>query len=267
MADVIQFEPILPVLPMILADAAFLRTLADVEAQVASVKIVDATSAQHAANLQVRLTAAGKKLNEARLAIKRPFLDISQLIDDVAKAPNDRIEEAKKKLRSAQIQWDIDQRRIAAEAEEARKAELERLEKQKQAEEAEAKRKLDELTKAAAQNIANLPAAVMDVDFGDEPPPAPPPQKTETEKRIDAVKFAPAPVIEKPTGIAFRISLRHRVDKIEDLPDTFVVKTVNDTLIRSTFCNGYRDGEPLPVCPGVTFYVEKTTYSTGKTTF
>lgn len=267
MSEQITFAPILPQMPMVLADSKFLATLTEVEAQVAAVKISDAQSAQHAANLQVRLTAAGKKLDDARLAIKRPFLDISKLIDDVAKAPAERIEEAKKKLRHAQIQWDLDQRRIAAKAEAGRKAELERLEKQKAAEETEAKRKTDELMKVAAQNIAGLPPAVMDVDFGDDPPPATPPQKTETEKQIDAVKYAPAPVIEKPTGIAFRISLRHRVDRIDDLPETFVVKTVNDTLIRSTFCNGYKEGEPLPVCPGVTFYVEKTPYSTGKTTF
>jgi hypothetical protein len=267
MSDQITFEPILPVVPMVLADAKFLSTLAEVEAQVSQLKITDALSAQHAANLQVRLTAAGKKLDEARLAIKRPFLDISKLIDDVAKAPNERIEEAKKKLRHAQIQWDIDQRRRADEAEAARKAELERLEKIKAQEDAEAKRKTEELAKLAAENAAKSTVPVMDVDFGDEPPPTPPPQKTETEKKIEAVKFAPAPVIQKPTGIAFRVSLRHRVDNINELPDAFVVKTVNDTLIRSTFCNGYKENEPLPVCPGITFYVERTTYSTGKDAF
>lgn len=267
MTDQIIFEPILPPMPMVLADQKFLATLNEVEAQVNAVKIVDAQSAQHAANLQARLTGAGKKLDDARLAMKRPFLDINKLIDEVSKAPNDRIEELKKKLRHAQIQWDIYQRKAAADAEAARVIELERLEKIRVAEAEETKRKADEIAKAAADAAKNSMLPMMDVDFGDEPLPPPPVQKTETEKKIEAVKYAPAAVIQKPVGIAFRVSLRFKIENMAELPETFVIKTVNEMMIRGTFCNGYKEGEPLPVCPGVSFFVEKTPVSTGKSTF
>lgn len=267
MSDQITFNPIMPPMPMVLADQKFLATLNEVEAQVNAVKIVDAQSAQHAANLQARLTGAGKKLNEARLATKRPFLDMSALIDDIAKVPNDRIETAKAKLRHAQIEWDTRQRQAAADAEAARVKELDRLEKLRVAEAEEAKRKADELAKAAAEAAKKSTLPVMDVDFGDDPLPPPPVQKTETEKKIEAVKFAPAAVIEKPAGLAFRTSLRFKVESMTDLPDTFIIKTVNEMMIRSTFCTGYKEGEPLPVCPGVSFYVERTPISTGKSTF
>lgn len=258
-----------PVLPLILADQKFLRTLAEIELQAAAVKITDAQSAQHAANLQIRLTDAGKKLNEAKLALKRPFIDINAKIDETARGPQQRIEETKKILRIAQIQWDLDQRRIASEAEEKRQAELKRLEAIRAAEEAAAKKRAAEIA-AEAKRLADEAAKagapeVMDVDFGDEP--MEPPPKTATELEIERVKFAPAPVAHKPVGVAIRVSLRHKVDKIADLPDAFVIKTANDAGIRATFCNGYKDGEPLPVCPGVTFWVERTPVSTGKVGF
>ncbi len=265
---VIKFEPILPPMPMILADASFLRTLTEVEAQVVAVKIVDAQSAQHAANLQGRLTAAGKKLDETRLAFKRPYMDISRAIDEVAKPAADRIEEAKKKLRHAQIQWDIDQRRMRDEAEAARVKELERLEALRVAEAKEAQRKADELAKAAAEAQKGKPEPeMMDVDFGDEPTPPPAPPKTEIEKQIEAVKFTPAPVIQRPAGLMYRASMRHSVKDISKLPDSFVNKTANDTAIRQVFCNGWKDGDPHPVCPGVVFFVEREAVSTGKAVF
>ncbi len=253
-------------LPLVLANQAFLTTLADVEAQVGSLKIVDAQTAQFAANLQIRLTEAGKKLEATRLQLKRPFIDISAKIDATARVPADRIEKAKAALRNAQVDWDAHQRKIAADAEAARQKELERLEKLRREEEAEAKRKTDELARIAAAAAAANKAPVEEIEFGDDAPDEPAP-KTATELEIERVKFAPAPVVEKPAGITFRVSLRHLVENLAVLPETFVNKTANDTAIRATFCNGYRDGEPLPSCPGVKFWVERTPVSTGKSTF
>lgn len=263
MTDQVQIEPVTPNLPLVLCDKKFIATLTEVEAQVAAVKITDAQTAQHAANLQIRLTEAGKKLDATRLELKRPFIDHNKRIDDAARGPAERIEKAKNALRRAQIQWDIDQRRIAEEAEKARQAEIARLEAIKKKEAEEAARKAAEIAKAAAD--AAKGQEIMEVDFGDEP--AAPPAKTATELELDRVKYAPAPVVAKPAGIAFRVSLRHKVEKIADVPDTFIIKTVNDAGIRATFCNGYKEGEPLPVCPGVTFWVEKTPISTGKVEF
>ncbi len=66
---------ITPALPLVLADRAFLSTLATVEGQVAALRITDAATQQIAADLQIRLTFAGGALEKERIKIKQPFLD------------------------------------------------------------------------------------------------------------------------------------------------------------------------------------------------
>ncbi len=266
-----------PVLPLTLVKTGFLTTLTVAEKQVAELKITDAASAQLAASLQVRLTSAGKLLEAARVECKRPFLEIERKIDEAARAPAARIEAAKKTLQKAQIQFDIDQRRIAAETEAKRQAELKRLEELRVAEEREAQRKAADIAaeqkriadaaKAAAEKEGVAPE--LEVDFGDDEPaaPPPPPPKTETELAIERVKFAPAPVAAKPTGIAFRVRLRMVVEDVNKLPDHFVTKTPKETAIYSTFCHGWREGAPIPELPGVRFEIDRTAVSTGKDTF
>ncbi len=261
-------------MPLTLVKTGFLTTLAVAEKQVAELKITDAASAQLAASLQTRLTSAGKLLEAARVDCKRPFLDIERKIDEAAKGPANRIEAAKKTLQKAQIQFDIDQRRIAAEAEAKRQAEIKRLEEKRAAEEREAHRKAAEVAAEqkraadAAKASAAKDAPEIDIDFGDEPSePPPPPPKTETELALERARFAPAPVAAKPTGIAFRVRLRAIVEDVNKLPDHFVTKTAKDGAIYSTFCSGWREGSPMPECAGVRFEIERTAVSTGKDTF
>ncbi len=262
-----------PVLPLTLVKTGFLTTLSTVEKQVAELKITDAATAQLAANLQVRLTGAGKQLEAARVECKRPFLEIERKIDEAAKAPAARIDAAKKKLQHAQIQFDLDQRKIAAEAEEKRLAELKRLEEKRAAEEREAQRKAAEIA-AEQKHAADAAKAAgaepeMEVDFGDDGPatPPPPPPKTETELEIERVKFAPSPAAAKPTGIAFKTRLRAIVEDVNKLPDHFVTKTPKDAAIYSTFCTGWKEGAPIPECPGVRFEIDRQAVSTGKEQF
>ncbi len=273
----LQVPVVAPVLPLVLANTAFLSTLATVEKQVAELKITDAASAQLAANLQVRLTGAGKQLEATRVELKRPFLEIERKIDDAAREPQKRIEIAKKTLQQAQIQFDMDQRRIAAEAEQKRQTEIRRLEELRKAEELAAKkkaeaiaaeqRKLAEEAKAAALKAsAPPPGAELDVDFGDDTPPEPAP-KTEVELALERAKFTPAPVAQKPAGISFRVRLRAVVVDINKLPDVFVTRTAKDQAIYATFCAKFREGDPMPELAGVHFEIERTAVSTGKETF
>lgn len=273
MSEHIEVAATAPAFPLILADNAFLATLAKVEEQVSALKITDAQSAQQAADLQQRLTGAGKKLDATRLALKRPFIDINAKIDETAREPMARIEKAKTVLKFALTAYDDDQQRKAQAAEDARRKELERLEKIRQAEiqaeqrrQAEVQRIAEEAAKAAAEAAAKNKTPVMELDL-DDLPPTPPPPKTETEKAIEAVKFAPAPVMAKPTGVAFKVRLIHRVENVALLPESFVVRTPNDKAIRAVFCDGYKEGEPLPVCAGVRFEIDKQSVSTGRSVF
>ncbi len=241
----------------------------------AVLKITDAASAQAAADLQVRLTSAGKLLEAARVESKRPFLEIERKIDEAARGPQKRIEDAKKALQHAQIQFDIDQRRIAAEAEAKRQAEIKRLEEKRAEEEREAQRKAAEIaaeqkrrdaeTQAAAAKAGAAPE--IDIDFGDDPVAPPPPAKTDTEIALERAKFTPAPVAPKPTGVAFRTTLRAVVTDVSKLPEPFVVRSAKDTAIYATYCQGWKEGDPMPECPGVRFEVNRTAVSTGKAVF
>lgn len=251
--------------PLRLAQPAFLASLKECEQQIATLKITDAPSAQLAATLQSRLTTAGKMLEDTRARLKAPVLEQGRKIDDAAKAPALRIATAKQQLQVALTAYDQEQQRKAREAEEARQTELRRLEALRVAEERAAQAKAEELARLAAE-AAKKNAPAFDVSFDDDIPAEPPP-KTEIEKQIEAVQHAPAVVVERPRGVAFRVRLRHVVTNVKELPEPFVIKSANDMAIRAAFCNGFREGEPLPICAGVRFEIERTPVDTGRAVF
>jgi IgA-specific serine endopeptidase len=264
MTDTITLAPISPSAPIVLCDGTFLSTLATVENRIAELRVTDADSAQVAADLQQRLTTAGRKLEAARAELKAPFIAKGREIDEAAKKPAARIDAAKGMLKVLLLDYAQEQEKIRRAAEEARQKELARLEALRVAEERAAQAKAAELAKQAAEAAAKSKAVVMDLDF-DEP--EAPVQKTETEKRIEAVQFAPAAVAARPSGIAFRESLRIVSADPEQLPEPFVVKTANMKAIRDTFCVGWKAGDAIPACAGVVFAVDKQAVSTGRSVF
>ncbi len=264
MTDTITLQPVTPSVAIVLCDASFLSTLANVEARIATLKVSDAESAQVAADLQQRLTTAGRKLESARTELKAPFIAKGREIDEASRVPAQRIEQAKDKLKRQLLAYAEEQARIAREAEIARQKELARLEAIRVAEEKVAQAKAAELARQAAEAAAKSKAPTMDLDFDEEPLPV---QKTETEKAIEAVQFTPSPVAAKPSGVMFRSAIRIASIDLAKLPESFVVRTANEKAIRATFCTGWRDGDPLPECPGVVFGIDKTAVSTGRSTF
>lgn len=253
----------LPPAPLVLASGDFLSTLAQVEGQIATLAIKDPQTAQQAADLQTRLTKAGTELEKARKNLKQPYIDAGRKIDEIAIAPALRIEAAKSSVKRLLVAYDQEQARIAADLERKRQEELRKLREQAEAEERETRRKAQEAAEAAAALAAASAAPVMELD--DEPE-APPP-KTETEKKIEALVHAPVAVVAKPGGVSFRVTLVPIVEDVNKLPDMFVVKTANNRAIIATFCTGYKDGAPLPVCEGVRFEVKRESVSTGRQTF
>ena len=244
----------MPASPLILADARFLVTLAGVEAQVAALSVTDATTAQEASNLLRRLTDAGSAIEKTRTALKKPFLDIGRKIDEVAKLVGDRIDKSKGTLRRDLGDYNVREQDRLAELERQRQAELRRLEEVKRQEEAA------ERARVAALVAATPPAGAMDFEF-DAPTPVP---QTETERQIDALKYAPAPVAPKVSGVAFRQVLKFTVKDAALLPDEFVVRVANEQAIRQTYCVGFQTGMPLPVVPGVVFFIENTAVAAGR---
>ncbi len=252
--------------PIRIATPAFLTSLKEVEQAVAALEVKDADSAQQAATLQVRLTQAGKMLEATRAKLKEPVLEQGRLIDKLAKEPALRIERAKSALSLQLTAFENEQRRQAAEAERKRQAEIAALEAKRLAEVAEAKRKAD----ALAAELATKAAAVPELDLDAEPEDAPaslPPEPTETERKIEALKYAPAPVAAKPAGVMFKSRLIIASVDVSALPDLFVVRMSNDAAIRATFCTGWKEGDPIPECKGVAFKVDRVAVSTGRGSF
>jgi len=255
--------------PMELVPGSFVADLADAEAMVAKLVISDASTAQAAAYLQQRLTKAGTALEKARADLKAPLLVAGKLIDETAKGPALRIEACKTTLKRAQVAYDEEQRRIAAEtekkrqaeiraAEEVRLKELKRLQDIADAEARENKRIADEL--AAKTPYIGPKDAEDDLDLADDTPP--PIEKTETQKAIEALKYAPLPVAPavvqpKTQGLAFRTTLKIASVDVNLLPETFVTKTANLVALRAVYTSPWKEGQVLPECPGVKFEVER----------
>ena len=264
MTHPIQVQPILPAVPMVLCNADFLGTLAAVESDLSHLQVRDEQTAQAAADILKRLTNAGKKLEEARVTLKAPLLAKGREIDEVAKGPARRIEKAKDDAK-AKVQAYMDAAaKAAAAAEKARQAELARLEELRRKEEEERLRKVEELAEAARKAQADKPPPAFDFDDGEPPPPPP---KTEIEKEIERVKFTPAKVAAAPAGVTVKAELLIESIQLEELPHTFVIMTADERKIRATFCVGWKDGDPIPECPGVRFRVHKHVMSTGKAHF
>lgn len=248
----------LPPLPLVLVDASFAGHLATLGDQIKVLRIVGPEDAQTAAKLLTEVTLLEKQLEKCRKEAKQPFLDMGRNIDTAAKTPSTALDAMKTAVKSRMAAWDAEQRRIAAEAESARQAELARLEAEKQREEDEARRKAEELAKT-------LPAEdVLDFEF-DESAPTEEAPKSEIDKQIEAVKYAPAVApAAAPAGITYRTYLRYAVTDVNALPEQFVTRSANMNAIREAFVVGYKDGDPVPTLPGVKFSVDRVPVSTGR---
>lgn len=266
MTDQITVSPTLPPAPHVLADTAFLSTLATVERQIAELIVKDAATAQLAAELQSRLTNAGNQLEKARKQLKQPFIEAGRAIDAAAEAPANRIDAAKSALKAQLASYDAEQRRIAAEAERERQRQLRELEAQRQRE-AEAQRQKElEAAEVARKAAESSKVEVLDVD-DDEPAEPAPVVKTETEKQIEALKYAPVAVAAAPVGITYRTTLTVTVIDVNKLPEMFIEKTPRLRAIQATFCAGWKEGMPVPELDGATFEVKREPVSTGRRTF
>lgn len=244
----------MPATPMVLVDTPFVRELMDAEQLVAGLQITNSTHQALSGKLLNDLTKAGTKLEQARKAIKEPFLEYGRKIDATAATVQRQIDAVKQQLSGKMRVFQIEQDRLAREAEEKRQAELRRLEQQRQAEERERQRLADE----EAARIRAAAPKVQELDL-DLPAPAP----TAVEQQIAAVHAAPALVAPKPAGARWNVSLKFEVQDVTKLPTEFVIPTANLPKIRGLTA-GWREGQPIPVLPGVRFYEDRQFQGTGR---
>ena len=259
----ITLTPTLPPAPLVLCSPGFLNTLSQVEREVAHIAITDSQSAQAAANLLQRLTTAGKALDDTRTELNAPYLAIQRQINDAARAPSKRIEDAKALIKRKRTDFDTAERERVAAEERARLAEIARLEKQAKAEQAERDRKAKELADAAAAMQADMLVIDDDppgtIEYG--------PQKTETELALERAKVtAPAPVV-KVVGERWSVKLRIKEVDVAKLPEPFVIRTADMTKLRQLYTVGWKENDAIPEVPGVTFEIDKQPMSSGRAVF
>lgn len=259
-AQTITLEPITPPAPLVLCNSGFLTTLAQVERDVASLAVSTPEQAQIAANLLTRLTDAGRKLESARAELKAPFLAKGREIDEAARAPAARIEKAKAIIKTRVSSYEVEQQRVAREAEEARNLELRRLEERRIEEVRLAREKTAELARLARET--EILAMDLDIEESVLTPP-----KTEIEKQIDAVRFAAPIIAPRPSGIAFKVTLRIAEVDVAKLPEPFVIREADMVKLRAVYCVGWRDGQPIPEVPGVRFSIDRQPVATGRSEF
>jgi hypothetical protein len=267
--------------PCVLLEQTFMARLTEIENLAAKIRITDDASAKEVAEVQQWLTTTGNALEKARESHIRPFLDAQKAINTAAKGPASRILLAKIVVNTQLIAWDTLQKKLAAEkeakrladlaAEEAtRKAEIARLQKIADAEKAAAEKRAQELLDAQkAAEAAKPPEPACDIDLDDEPveeiaPPAP--VKTETEKALENLKHAPAVISEPITapkiqGMTFRESLKLVSCDVQQLPEAFVILEPDMVKIRAIYCTPWQKGQPIPQLPGATFEIVKTPVS------
>lgn len=278
MSTAITLAPVIPPAPLILVDDKFVSTLVDVETRIQSIAINSPAEAQVVVDIQVRLTNAGKSLEDTRLALVRPYIDAQSQINGAAKPVAIRIEAAKRVIKDHLSSWQFRQEEIAKAEARNRQMELNRLEAIRVAEAKAAADKAAVIAKEAADKeaarlaklSAEQKAREAEFDFDEAPedlPPTPPPQKTETEKQIDAVKFAPVVAPTKLAGVMFRVTLKAKVIDVFALPEIFVKREAKEVAIRQAFCVGWKEGQPIPVCEGIEFAVDRQPIATGRDEF
>ena len=252
-----------------LVEAAWVNALAAIEERVMAHRVIDAATQQVASDMLRRLTTAGKQLDEAKKTIKAPFLAACRSIDEAERGPALRIEAAKKRLQNGLTGFaQAEEARIRAE-EAARQAEIARLEAVARAErqkiEAAAAKAAEEARLVQEAALAAKPVDPLGIEEEEPVPEAPPPEPpapTQAEIALEQARHAPAPVAAKAAGVAMRVTLDLLKVDAEKLPAPFVQRVPLMALLRSTYCVGWVDGNPIPECPGVTFEVKRVPVST-----
>lgn len=277
----ITLEIVPPIAPVaVVADAKFVNHLTKVERQVEALVIENPQDQQYAANLLQHLTTAGGLLNETRLLAGEPYRRWQEKINDLAKPVATRITTAKAKLSAMLTAYNAAEKKKTEDLEAARQAEIKRQEAIVEAERKE-KERLDkeaadkaladaETARQAAAAVAKSKAAPV-VEWEDEPAPAPEPPpapvpapKSAAQVALETARHAPAIIAPKAVGVRETVRLTYTVEDAKLLPDPFVIRMVNDKAVRDVHCTGWKEGEPLPVVPGLKFKVERSTASTGR---
>lgn len=247
----------LPACPLVVLSG---DTIANVERLADAAKMVAITdAAQYNVAAQFLREASGlsKDIEKAREEVKAPFLDMGRKIDAAAKAEIAKLTAGIGTLKAKCTVWQAEQDRLAQIEADKQRKEQERLAR----EAAAAEKVLADAREAARVAALAVPdddeddLGSLGADLAVEAA-----QAEQQKVAAQAVVVAQAPrviVQAAPVGIHYRTTLRHVVSDVRKLPAALTIVSPNDAEIRRLYCQGWKEGDPVPNVPGVVFTQDK----------
>ena len=225
-------------------------------------EVNDPAAEQEAFNMLNEVTKASTAIEEKRVELTAPFLQMQRNIKAAADTAQTRILVIKKTINGKAVAYREIEEEKARKAEAERQAALRRQEALRQEALREAERQRRDAEARAEEerkaNAARVAASQPEEMSFDEPPPqvAPPPPPV-----VQAPAIRPPPA---PTGGKFITYLYFDVENPKILPPQLQTVTANLGAIRSLYVTGWKVGMPLPVCAGVHFWTEKKAQGSGR---
>lgn len=236
----------LPPTPLLVVASDAIEKVTALHQRANALTIRTPQDAEGASALLVEVMQLSKLIEGRRVEAKAPFLDMGKRIDAAVRPHSDALDAVARLLKPKLAQWQQDQDRIAREAEAKRLAELKRLDDERSKREKEAAEAAQRAQQAEASEFADF-----DVDLAQQ-------KAAESAAAIANLASARAVVAPKPAGISYRTTLKASVLDVEKLPRAFQTILANNEAIRKAHCVGWKEGDPIPVVPGIRFEVEKT---------
>jgi hypothetical protein len=251
----------LPRLPLLVVGSDTLEQVAKLDEWLNTAPIANGEDATAFAQALTVATELSKAIEAQRTQAKAPFLDLGRRIDDAARPPLQKLTVIIASVRDRLRKWDEIQARLRAEEERRRQEELARLERERQKAEAE-RLKLEEEARRKAEAVPDdLPydaeTAPAADDMSDVAAQAAVDRAAELARQQTALQAQVPAVVAKPEGITYRTTLKFEVLSIGALPTQYVIRTVDESAIRRQFCTSFNERQPLPVLPGVRFYIDR----------
>ena len=184
--------------------------LADIEDALATEallgKVTNSDENQRAVDAQAKQKAVLKKIEDARKAIKEPFLEMGRAIDAKAAELSEELKKECGRLYSLTVPWGIQERRRLQEEAEAQQRELERIEREKQEAIRKAQEEQERIEREAREATQRAEQAARDA--------------TNQKQRDEAARLAEQARAQAAQAAQSAIEVAAVVEKVEERAGT-----------------------------------------------
>lgn len=217
--------------PVVVIEQPLLEQIEKTEADAQALAIGTPEQVAHVTAVHTQVTRLLVAVEKSRALATKPFLEMQRAIKKASDGVTDRLNAVKRKT-AAKLNEHHDAERKRQEEEARQRAAAERL-------------RIEEEEKRKAEALKS--AEPLDLDFDDAS------GTTITPAKIPEV----TPPRVKVQDITYRTRLIYEVQDVNALPEAFIIRAP-DTKKLSLVSSQWKDGNPLPIVPGVTFSVQRT---------